>query len=61
MQVRVRGLGSLTRRATPRRGAAPRRAAGPEMAMGRWPMAALLSSVALIARRRRDVICDEPA
>ena len=29
MQVRVRGLGSLTRRATPRRGAAPpRRGAG---------------------------------
>ena len=36
MQVRVRGLGSLTRRA-----------AGPEMVMARWPMVALLSSVAL--------------
>ena len=54
MQVRVRGLGSLTRRATPRGGAAPPRA-GPEMVMARWPMAALLSSAALIARRRRDV------
>jgi len=53
MQVRVRGLGSLARRARnrPSKG----HPAPAEMVMARWPMAALLSSAALIARRRRDV------
>ena len=51
MQVRVRGLASHARRATP-----PRRKGGPaEMAMARWPMATLLSSVAPIGCHPSDV------
>ena len=39
----------------------PRRAAGPEMAMARWPMAALLASVAPIGRHQSDVRGMPPA
>ena len=53
MQVRVRGLASHARRATPR---AARRKGGPaEMAMARWPMATLLPSVAPIGCHPSDV------
>ncbi len=58
MQVRVRGLGSHARHATPRGGAAPpRRGAGEAC----WPMAALLSSVAPIGCYSSDVRGMPPA
>ena len=53
MQVRVRGLGSHARHATPRGGAT--RATRAQMVMACWPMAVLLSSVAPIGCHPSDV------